>query len=217
MSVSLSHKEMNFQKKYSTTKKLWRNTPRRLLFPPTIMKFSGDWVAHMSISANIFPKVLMRRNKKQLEWYEKSLDFAKKAIAANPKGAMGYTREAIANDALPSSAHLGNLSISWSKQKPIARKQLPGFDRTRSLLCARTNECESVRETKNHTLAARDCWANMDNAVKNYEKAIELRPSLLCTGLIALVLTLRWMNMKSTWTFDEDRFSTERRWGWWRL
>ena len=27
---------------------------------------------------------------KQLEFYEKSLDFAKKAIAVNPKGAMGY-------------------------------------------------------------------------------------------------------------------------------
>ena len=34
---------------------------------------------------------------KQLEFYEKSLDFAQKAVAANPKGAMGYTREAIAN------------------------------------------------------------------------------------------------------------------------
>ena len=34
---------------------------------------------------------------KQLEFYEKSVDFAQKAIAVNPNGAMAYTRRGIAN------------------------------------------------------------------------------------------------------------------------
>ncbi|MEK6650988.1 MAG: hypothetical protein AABY75_08425, partial [Bacteroidota bacterium] len=33
----------------------------------------------------------------QLKYYERSLDYANKAIAANPAGSMGYTRRAIAN------------------------------------------------------------------------------------------------------------------------
>ena len=44
-----------------------------------------------------FPGATDAEKFKQLEAYQKALDFANKAIAANAKGAMGYTRRAIAN------------------------------------------------------------------------------------------------------------------------
>ena len=61
------------------------------------MKFSGGFSrTYADIGAHL-PNKIDAEQQKQLEFYEKSVDFAQKAIAANPKRAMGYTRRAIAN------------------------------------------------------------------------------------------------------------------------
>ncbi len=126
------------------------------------------------------PKNTDAEKQKQLEWYEKSLDFAKKAIAANPKGAMGYTRKAIAN---------GRIALFRGVWESLDLVKQTKAD------CEKAIALDSMEATAYYVLGrahAKVCekpkfirwplglgWANMDDAVKNYEKAIELRPSFI--------------------------------------
>jgi FimV-like protein len=117
---------------------------------------------------------------KQLEWYEKSLDFAKKAVAANPKGAMGYTREAIANGRIALFRGIWE-SLDLVKQIKADCEKAITLDSTEAAayyVLGRTNAkvCEKPKFIRWPLGIG---WANMDDAVKNYEKAIELRPSFI--------------------------------------
>jgi FimV-like protein len=117
---------------------------------------------------------------KQLEWYEKSLDFAKKAVAANPKGAMGYTREAIANGRIALFRGIWESLDLVKKTKADCEKAIV-LDSTGPgayYVLGRTNAkvCEKPKFIRWPLGIG---WANMDDAVKNYEKAIELRPSFI--------------------------------------
>ena len=126
------------------------------------------------------PKSTDAENQKQLECYEKSLDFAKKAIAANPKGAMGYTREAIANGRIALFRGIWE-SLDLVKQTKADCEKAIALDSTGPgayYVLGRTNAkvCEKPKIIRWPLGIG---WANMDNAVKNYEKAIELRPSFI--------------------------------------
>jgi FimV-like protein len=117
---------------------------------------------------------------KQLEWYEKSLDFAKKAVAANPKGAMGYTREAIANGRIALFRGIWE-SLDLVKQTKADCEKAIALDSTEAtayyvLGRANAKVCEKPKFIRWPLGIG---WANMDDAVKNYEKAIELRPSFI--------------------------------------
>ncbi len=117
---------------------------------------------------------------KQLETYEKSLAFAKAAVAANPKGSMGYAREAIANGRIALFKGIWE-SLDLVKQtradceKAIA---LDSTDATAYYVLGRTNAkvCEKPRFVRWPLGLG---WANMDDAVKNYEKSIALRPTFI--------------------------------------
>ena len=126
------------------------------------------------------PKSTDAENQKQLECYEKSLDFAKKAIAANPKGAMGYTREAIANGRIALFRGIWE-SLDLVKQTKADCEKAIALDSTGPgayYVLGRTNAkvCEKPKFIRWPLGIG---WANMDDAVKNYEKAIELRPSFI--------------------------------------
>jgi FimV-like protein len=117
---------------------------------------------------------------KQLEMYEQSLNFAKKAIASNPKGAMGYTREAIANGRIALFRGIWE-SLDLVKQTRADCEKAIALDSTEPAayyVLGRTNAkvCEKPRFIRWPLGLG---WANMDDAVKYYEKSIELRPSFI--------------------------------------
>jgi tetratricopeptide (TPR) repeat protein len=117
---------------------------------------------------------------KQLEFYEKSLDFAKKAIATNPKGAMGYTREAIANGRIALFRGVFE-SLSLVKQVKADCEKAISIDSTEPAayyVLGRTHVklCEKPKFVRWPLGIG---WANMDDGIKNIEKSIELRPSFI--------------------------------------
>jgi len=127
-----------------------------------------------------FPKNTDAEKQKQLECYEKSLDFAKKAINANPKGAMGYTREAIANGRIALFRGIWE-SLDLVKQTKADCEKAIALDSTEAtayyvLGRAHAKVCEKPKFIRWPLGLG---WANMNDAVKNYEKAIELRPSFI--------------------------------------
>ena len=117
---------------------------------------------------------------KQLDIYDKSLDFAKQAIAANPKGAMGYTREAIANGRIALFRGIWD-AIDLVKQTKADCEKAISLDTAEAAayyVLGRTNAkvCEKPKIIRWPLGLG---WANMDDAIKNYEKSIELRPDLI--------------------------------------
>jgi len=117
---------------------------------------------------------------KQLEYYEKSLEYAKKAIAANSDGAMGYTREAIANGRIALFCGIWESIDLVEQTKADCEKaiSLDPAEPTAYYVLGRTNAkvCEKPRIIRWPLGLG---WANMDDAVKNYEKSIELRPNFI--------------------------------------
>jgi FimV-like protein len=108
------------------------------------------------------------------------LDFAKKAIAVNPNGAMGYTREAIANGRIALFRGVFE-SLSLVKQTRADCEKAISLDATEPAayyVLGRTNAklCEKPKFVRWPLGIG---WANMDDAIKNYEKSIELRPNFI--------------------------------------
>ena len=117
---------------------------------------------------------------KQLEIYNKSLDFAKQAIAANPKGAMGYTREAITNGRIALFRGIWE-AIDLVKQTKADCEKAISLDPTEAaayyvLGRSHAKVCEKPKFVRWPLGLG---WANMDDAIKNYEKSIELRPDFI--------------------------------------
>ena len=117
---------------------------------------------------------------KQIEFYEKSVDFAKKAIATNPKGAMGYTRKAIGNGRIALFRGIWD-AIDLVKQTKADCEKAISLDIAEPAayyVLGRTNAkvCERPKFIRWPLGLG---WANMDDAIKNYEKSIELRPNFI--------------------------------------
>ncbi len=118
--------------------------------------------------------------KTQLEYYEKSLDYAKKAIEANPQGAMGYTRQAIANGRIALFRGVFE-SLSLVKQVRADCEKAIMLDATEPAayyVLGRTHMklCEKPKFVRWPLGIG---WANMEESIKNFEKAIELRPNFI--------------------------------------
>jgi tetratricopeptide (TPR) repeat protein len=126
------------------------------------------------------PNKTSAEEQKQLEFYEKSLDFAKKAIAVNPNGAMGFTRQAIANGRLALLKGVFKAPGLVKQAKADCEKaiMLDPTDATAYYVLGRTHA--KVMEKPGYVRwAAGLNWGNMDDAIKNYEKSIELRPGFI--------------------------------------
>jgi tetratricopeptide (TPR) repeat protein len=117
---------------------------------------------------------------KQLEFYEKSMDFAKKSIAANPSGAMGYTRDAIASGRIALFRGIWDALDLVKQTKADCEKaiSLDPANQGAYYVLGRTNAkvCEKPKFIRWPLGLG---WANMDDAIKNYEKSLELRPSFI--------------------------------------
>ncbi len=117
---------------------------------------------------------------KQLEYYEKSQEFAQKAVSVNPSGGMGYTRNAIASGRIALFRGIWE-SLDLVKQTKADCEKAISLDpkeATAYYVLGRTNAkvCEKPKIVRWPLGLG---WANMEDAVKNYEKAIELRPDFI--------------------------------------
>ncbi len=116
----------------------------------------------------------------QLQTYDKALEFANKAIAVNANGAMGYTRRAIANGRIALFKGVWE-SLDLVKQtKADCEKAitLDPNDATAYYVLGRTHMKVSEKP-KIFRWPLGLGWANLDDAVKNYEKAISLRSDFI--------------------------------------
>jgi tetratricopeptide (TPR) repeat protein len=116
----------------------------------------------------------------QLQTYEKALESANKAVAANPNGAMAYTRRAIANGRIALFKGVWE-SLDLVKQtkadceKAIA---LDPNDAAAYYVLGRTHMKVSEKPRIVRWPLGLG-WANLDESVKNYEKAIALRSDFI--------------------------------------
>jgi len=114
---------------------------------------------------------------KQLQTYEKSLEYANKAIAANANGCMGYTRRAIANGRIALFKGVWESPGLVKQTKADCEKAiaLDPNDPTAYYVLGRTHMKVSEKPRIVRWPLGLG-WANLDESVKNYEKAIALRP-----------------------------------------
>ncbi len=134
----------------------------------------------------LLPSMTQEEKTKQLETYQKSLDFAELAVKANPNATMGYTRRAIATgrvalfkgvwdsiDLVKQVRADCEKAIELDKNNPAAYYVL---GRTHAKLCEKP---KIIRWPLGLS------WANYDDAKANYEKAISLRPTFIMYRLDA--------------------------------
>lgn len=141
--------------------------------------------AYVDIGEHL-PGATDAEKEKQLEYYQKALDYAEKAIAANPNAPTGYVRRAIANGRVALFKGVWS-AIDFVKQtradceKAIA---IDPKDHVAYYILGRTHAklCEKSKMIRWPLGLG---WANMEEAMKNYEKAISLRSNFIMYRLDA--------------------------------
>jgi tetratricopeptide (TPR) repeat protein len=123
---------------------------------------------------------------KQLEYYQKSLNYAEAAIKANPNESNGYLRRAIANGRVALFKGVWS-AIDYVKQvKTDCEKaiEINPKNEVAYYILARTHAklCEKSKMIRWPLGLG---WANMDDAIKYYEKAIALRGNYIMFRLDA--------------------------------
>lgn len=143
------------------------------------------------------PANTKEEKKKQLETYEKSLEFAELAIQVNPNGSMGYTRRAIA---------LGRIALFKGVWESIDLVKKIKDDCEKAIKLDPQNSVAYYVLGRTH---AKLCekpklfraplglgWASYEEAIKNYEKAISLRPDFIMYRLDAAKAYIETKNYK---------------------
>ncbi len=143
------------------------------------------------------PANTKEEKKKQLETYQKALEFAELAIQVNPNGSMGYTRRAIA---------LGRIVLFkgvWESVELVKRIkedcekaiQLDPQNSVAYYVLGRTHAklCEKPKLFRAPLGLG---WASYDEAIKNFEKAISLRPDFIMYRLDAAKAYIEVKNYK---------------------
>ncbi len=116
----------------------------------------------------------------QLQTYEQALESANKAVAANSNGAMGYTRRAIANGRIALFKGVWE-SLDLVKQTKADCEKAIALDPKEPAayyVLGRTHMKVSEKPRIVRWPLGLG-WANLDDAIKNYEKAIALRPEFI--------------------------------------
>ncbi|MBI3006122.1 MAG: hypothetical protein HYY49_12010 [Ignavibacteriales bacterium] len=132
------------------------------------------------------PSTTEAEKEKQLATYEKSLDFAEKAVSLNPKNSMAYTRRAIAN------GRIALFKGVWSALDYVKQAKMD---------CEKGIELDSSNNAAYYVLGRTHAkvsekprivrwplglgWASVEDATTNYEKAILLRPDFIMYRLDA--------------------------------
>lgn len=123
---------------------------------------------------------------KQLEFYQKALGYAEKSVTAKPEQSNGYVRRAIANGRVALFKGVWSAIDLVKQVKADCDKAIsidPNNDvayyilaRTHSRLCEKSS---IIRWPLGLS------WANMEDAIKNYEKAISLKNNFIMYRLDA--------------------------------
>jgi len=135
--------------------------------------------AYVDIGEHL-PTATEQEETQQLQTYEKALEFAKKAIAVDANGAMGYTRRAIANGRIALFKGVWE-SLDLVKQTKADCEKAIALDPKEPAayyVLGRTHMKVSEKPRIVRWPLGLG-WANLDDAVKNYEKAIALRPDFI--------------------------------------
>ncbi|MBI5464206.1 MAG: hypothetical protein HY966_04555 [Ignavibacteriales bacterium] len=126
------------------------------------------------------PATTDEEKKKQLETYEMSLDFANKAVAANPSSSMAYTRRAIA------SGRIGLFKGVWDaldlvKQTRVDCEKALSLDpkNASALYVMGRLHARLIEKPKIVRWPLGIGWANIEDAIKYYELAIAARPEFI--------------------------------------
>jgi tetratricopeptide (TPR) repeat protein len=133
----------------------------------------ADIGAHM-------PSKTDTEKQKQLETYQMSLSYANKAIEINPQGSMGYVRRAITSGRIALFKGIWD-AIDLVKQTRADCEKAISIDPKEAAayyVLGRTNAkvCEKPKFVRWPLGLG---WANLDDAITNYEKSIELRPDFI--------------------------------------
>ncbi len=123
---------------------------------------------------------------KQLEYYQKALDYADKAVNAKPDSAMGYVRRAIANGRVALFKGVWS-AIDFVKQVKADCEKAIALDpnnATAYYILGRTHAklCEKSKIIRWPLGLG---WANMEESLKNYDKSIALRSNFILYRLDA--------------------------------
>ncbi len=124
--------------------------------------------------------------KAQEETYRKAYDYADRAIKSNPNGFMGYTRRAIANGRIALFKGIWeNIGLVKNTKADLEKAiQINPKDPTAYYVYGRTHTKLSEK-SKIIRYPLGLGWANMDDAIINYEKSISLRPDFIMYRLDA--------------------------------
>lgn len=123
---------------------------------------------------------------KQLDYYQKSLNYAEAAISAKPNESMGYLRRAIANGRVALFKGVWS-AIDYVKQVKADCEKAISIDPKNDVayyILARTHAklCEKSKMIRWPLGLG---WANMEEAIRNYEKAIALKGNFIMFRLDA--------------------------------
>ncbi|MBI4427908.1 MAG: hypothetical protein HY562_02200 [Ignavibacteriales bacterium] len=132
------------------------------------------------------PSTTEAEKEKQLATYERSLEYAERAVSINPKSSMAYTRRAIAD------GRIALFKGVWSALDYVKRARAD---------CEKAIELDSINNAAYYVLGRTHAkvsekprivrwplglgWASLEDATTNYEKAISLRPDFIMYRLDA--------------------------------
>jgi tetratricopeptide (TPR) repeat protein len=143
------------------------------------------------------PANTKEEKKKQLETYQKALEFAELAIQVNPNGSMGYTRRAIALGRIVLFKGVWESVELVKKIKEDCEKaiQLDPQNSVAYYVLGRTHAklCEKPKIFRAPLGLG---WASYDEAIKNFEKAISLKPDFIMYRLDAAKAYIEVKNYK---------------------
>lgn len=123
---------------------------------------------------------------KQLETYQKALDYANKAVTANPRNSMAYCRRAIATGRVAlfkGVFSVGGL-VNATRDDCLKAIELDPSNAAAYYVLGRAH-AKLVEKPKIVRWPLGLGWGNIDDAIKNYEKAISLRPGFIMYRLDA--------------------------------
>ena len=116
----------------------------------------------------------------QLELYKRALECANKAIDVNPNGTSGYTWRAVANGRI-ALFEIGWTSITLAKQMKMDLEKALAIDPANDLawyVLGRTH-LKVSEWPKLLRWPVGMAWANLEDAIQHFEKAISVRPDFI--------------------------------------
>ncbi len=123
---------------------------------------------------------------KQLDTYQKALDYANKAVTVNPKNSMAYCRRAIATGRVAlfkGVFSVGGL-VNATRDDCLKAIEIDPSNAAAYYVLGRSH-AKLVEKPKIIRWPLGLAWGNIDDAIKNYEKAISLRPGFIMYHLDA--------------------------------